>query len=61
MIAILIAAFFAAAAAPSPLDTARDKQDRPALVQFATQVVSPQHSITILVIVALPPDIGFKA
>jgi tetratricopeptide (TPR) repeat protein len=37
MVAILIAAFLAAAAPPSPLETARDKQDHPALTQFATQ------------------------
>jgi tetratricopeptide (TPR) repeat protein len=37
MVAILIAAFLAAAAPPSPLETARDKQDRPALTQFAAQ------------------------
>ena len=37
MTAILIAAFLAAAAQPSPLETARDKQDRPALTQLASQ------------------------
>jgi tetratricopeptide (TPR) repeat protein len=37
MVAIFIAAFLAAAAPPSPVETARDKQDRPALAQFAAQ------------------------
>jgi len=36
MVAILIAAFLAAAP-PSPLETARDKQDRPVLTQLAAQ------------------------
>ncbi len=36
MLAIFIAAFMAAAA-PSPLEVARDKQDRPALTELATQ------------------------
>ncbi|MEO8368381.1 MAG: tetratricopeptide repeat protein [Candidatus Solibacter sp.] len=40
MVAILIAAFLAAAAPPSPLETARDKQDRPALTQLAAQADS---------------------
>src|SRR4051812_32544612 len=35
MTALLLAAFMAAA--PSPLDTARDKQDRPALTELASQ------------------------
>src|SRR6478672_10498045 len=36
MLAIFIAALMAAAA-PSPLEVARDKQDRPALTELATQ------------------------
>ncbi|MEO8595500.1 MAG: tetratricopeptide repeat protein [Candidatus Solibacter sp.] len=39
MVAIFLAAFLAAAP-PSPLEAARDKQDRPALTEFAAQAVA---------------------
>jgi tetratricopeptide (TPR) repeat protein len=39
MLAIIVAAFMAAAA-PSPLEVARDKQDRPALTELAAQAVA---------------------
>jgi hypothetical protein len=39
MLAILIAAYFAAAAT-SPLDSARDRQDRPALEKLATEAAA---------------------
>jgi hypothetical protein len=40
MLAIVLAAFFAATTSPSALDTARDKQDRAALEKLASEAAA---------------------